>query len=72
MLLENKSQEFVITKFIELRQNSLNDLLSSDISVHSVVRVQIINLMNCIISTILLLHSCFIGKFATKIYIIQF
>lgn len=60
MLLENKSQESAIQKFIELRQISLNDLLNSDISVHNVVRVQIINLMNCLICTIILLHTCFV------------
>lgn len=61
MLLENKSQENVISMFIELRQNALKELLNEDISVHNVVRIQIINLMNCLICTILLIRSCFIG-----------
>ncbi|GLV40211.1 Component of oligomeric golgi complex 1 [Carabus blaptoides fortunei] len=61
MLLENKSQESVLSMFMALRQNALKDLLNEDISVHTVVRVQIINLMNCLICTILLIRSCFIG-----------
>lgn len=65
MLLENQTGDDLLNIFIEHRKTALSTVINLS---YSSVRVQISAMVRCLITTIRLLHECFICEFIT-IYI---
>ncbi|CAH0551337.1 unnamed protein product [Brassicogethes aeneus] len=57
LLLENQSTEELLSIFIQHRKTALNTVINTS---HSSVRVQISAMVRCLITTVHLLHDCFI------------
>ncbi|XP_049823467.1 conserved oligomeric Golgi complex subunit 1 isoform X2 [Aethina tumida] len=59
LLLENQNSQELLSIFIEHRKTALNTVINSS---HSSVRVQISAMVRCLITTVHLLHDCFINS----------
>lgn len=61
MLLENQSSRNLLETFMALRKAALSKVMDRP---HSSVRVQITAMLHCLVSTIQLLHDCFISTYS--------
>lgn len=59
MLIENQTNDQLLNIFIEHRKTALQTVINSQ---YSSVRFQIAAMVKCLITTVLLLHDCFICK----------
>lgn len=59
MLLQNQSTNELLSVFIEHRKSALNTVINKP---HSNVRLQISAMVRCLITTVHLLHDCFMCK----------
>lgn len=60
MLLENQTGVDLLNAFIEHRQTALQTVIDME---YSSVRTQISSMVKCLITTITLLHECFLGMY---------
>lgn len=60
MLLANQSSYDLLETFMELRKAALSMVINKP---HFSVRVQITAMLHCLMSTVQLLHDCFISKY---------
>lgn len=59
MLIGNETDDKLLSIFIKHRQTALQTVINSQ---YSSVRLQISAMVKCLITTVLLLHDCFICK----------
>lgn len=59
VLLENQGTSDLLNTFVKQRNIALSTVINSS---HSSVRLQISSMVHCLVSTVHLLHDCFISK----------
>lgn len=59
MLLENQTSIDLLNVFIDHRQIALQTVINME---YSSVRAQIFSMVRCLLTTVKLLHKCFLGK----------
>lgn len=57
MLIENQTNDQLLSIFIEHRKTALQTIISTQ---YGNVRLQIAAMVKCLLTTVLLLHDCFI------------
>lgn len=69
MLMENQSGIDLLNLFIEHRKIALQTVIDME---YSSVRAQISSMVKCLLTTITLLHECFLGKQKIYLFIISY
>lgn len=64
MLLQIESSSYVLNFFMEVRKSALKSLVEKS---QESVRIQVSSMVQCLISTILLLHDCFICQYVVPL-----
>lgn len=66
--MENQTSIDLLNVFIEHRHIALQTVINME---YSSVRAQICSMVRCLLTTVTLLHTCFLGKLIVKMFSIN-